>query len=507
MIERLSWVQTIDKKVISADEKDLGKVQSLSADYIESKVGKISSKHYFIPRYYVEGFDDDGNIWISLEEKDVKQMFEGKPPTSNHLMEHSYLERKRAILAFYPDFDRNLPPYQTAASAASTHMSDRLAGTVRSSSDMPQTKEETIIPWDRIIDKRAKTTNGEEIGRVASISSDFIDVKGGILDNKHYFIPKYYVEGFDGDNLYLAPVFTTKDQIKTRFLRERPPGESELRDPEYLERIRDVEARYPQFLHGVPWMAKEPSTEIPVDYSGTTYNIAWDKIVHQHVRGSDNAEIGYVERIGDEFIVVRPGTGTSSDVYYIPKTYIRDYDGSQLWVDAASDLVLRFRTESEEPSREELRALALEAPRIRKQSASPPESSTVTRGPSVLWGELKGKEVKTSDGQTLGEIKDISQNYVRIEKGAIKKENRFWIPKFMFDIYDGKNTRLFTNKEETVQYVKSGEPVASEEYARDLDRFKADRGSRIQSTLYDYEEGIRYSSQDQSGYKNIRDLK
>ena len=42
-------------------------------------------------------------------------------------------------------------------------------------------------------------------------------------------------------------------------------------------------------------------------------------------------------------------------------------------------------------------------------------------GPSVLWNVLKGKKVKTNDGKELGEINEFSQNYVRVEKGTLKK--------------------------------------------------------------------------------------
>ncbi|MGN6633679.1 MAG: PRC-barrel domain-containing protein, partial [Nitrososphaeraceae archaeon] len=33
---------------------------------------------------------------------------------------------------------------------------------------------------------------------------------------------------------------------------------------------------------------------------------------------------------------------------------------------------------------------------------------------------LKGKKVITNDGKDIGEIKDISDNYIRLEKGSIK---------------------------------------------------------------------------------------
>ena len=58
-------------------------------------------------------------------------------------------------------------------------------------------------------------------------------------------------------------------------------------------------------------------------------------------------------------------------------------------------------------------------------------------GPTTLWKNLKGKNLKTNDGKDLGEIKEISENYLHVEKGTIHKE-RFWIPKYDADAFDGK---------------------------------------------------------------------
>ena len=44
-----------------------------------------------------------------------------------------------------------------------------------------------------------------------SIGPHFVEVDEGIVRHKRYFIPKYYVEGFDGDNLHVA---LTKDELK-----------------------------------------------------------------------------------------------------------------------------------------------------------------------------------------------------------------------------------------------------------------------------------------------------
>jgi hypothetical protein len=46
----------------------------------------------------------------------------------------------------------------------------------------------------------------------------------------------------------------------------------------------------------------------------------------------------------------------------------------------------------------------------------------MSEGPTILWGLLKSKRVKTSDGKDLGKIDKVSQNYIRLEKGRVKKD-------------------------------------------------------------------------------------
>ena len=69
---------------------------------------------------------------------------------------------------------------------------------------------------------------------------------------------------------------------------------------------------------------------------------------------------------------------------------------------------------------------------------------------------LKGKEVMTNDGKELGEIKEFSQNYVRVEKGTIKKE-RIWIPKDVADAFDGKKLWLLISEQEAREKYQHGE--------------------------------------------------
>jgi hypothetical protein len=59
MSDILSWDKAIDKKVKSSDNKDLGKIQSITKDYIQTKEGSISKNYYYIPKYHIQGYDGD----------------------------------------------------------------------------------------------------------------------------------------------------------------------------------------------------------------------------------------------------------------------------------------------------------------------------------------------------------------------------------------------------------------------------------------------------------------
>ncbi|HJU35745.1 MAG TPA: hypothetical protein VJ695_11555 [Nitrososphaera sp.] len=345
--EIVSWDEILDKDVKSVDHQDLGKVESISQNYIQTKEGLVSKKYYFIPKYYVSGFDGK-HTWVSLTKDEVKSKFEReKEPDTTEIETQEYSKRREEMRAKYPDFEHNIPQYDSA-------MPTKTTGT---------SSDKIMMPWDKIVGKNVKSNDDKDLGEIKSISPDYVEVEEGSISKKHYFIPKYYIESIDkDDNIHIA---FTKDEVKERYQKDAPPTESELKTQEYLERINTVEANYPQFVHGVPFMAKEPETEVPVDYSGTTYDISWDKIIHKGVRASDNVDIGNVERVGNEFVVVREGTA-DAHIYYVPKTYIRDFDGSQLWIDAPSGLVRPKFEMDKEPTVEEIRSLAREAPRFKR---------------------------------------------------------------------------------------------------------------------------------------------
>ena len=97
-----------------------------------------------------------------------------------------------------------------------------------------------------------------------------------------------------------------------------------------------------------------------------------------------------------------------------------------------------------------------------------------------------------------------------IEDGLVKKK-RFWIPKFVADIYDSKFLWLDIKKEElTQEYYYDKEPKSSQ-YDLDITEYNTKYGKKKSNTSNEkikLKEGVDIGeSESKRDYKNIRDLK
>ena len=119
-------------------------------------------------------------------------------------------------------------------------------------------------------------------------------------------------------------------------------------------------------------------------------------------------------------------------------------------------------------------------------------------GPTILWSDLDDVEVKSNDGKKLGQIKKISQNHFRVEKGSFGKKS-FWIPKNLADAYDGDCLWLTNNENEIHDKFLYGEEPSIDEKITPVERIKV---------VNERMKGVPTEKQDSSErYKNIRDLK
>jgi hypothetical protein len=204
------------------------------------------------------------------------------------------------------------------------------------------------ISGKRLIDKKVKSFDGKYVGKVTSITPEFVELKDG---NKLYFVPKLHFKEHDKD-LY---VLLMEDEVKDKYQRKDPPLASEIQEAE-----RTGEG-YSSYHEIIPFMAKEPDLELKGEKTGEILKIPWEDVIHKHVRTLDNVDIGDVDRLGNEFIVVRDGVA-NVHMYYIPKQYITNYDGSSIWIDVSSGLVSPKFEREDEPTQEEINMLLDEVP-------------------------------------------------------------------------------------------------------------------------------------------------
>jgi hypothetical protein len=324
----LSWDKAKGKNAKSINKKEIGKIEEISQDYIQIKKGIVDKDYFFVPKYFVEGYDGD-DIILSLTEDEIKTKFSNKSNSSDDMLDDdNYKERKEFLKKKHPNFENDIPRYSVVGSG--------------NDQDFFSKEEGAKLSWDKVMDKEVKSSDTKEIGKIKGVGQYFVEVEDGVISKKRYFIPKKYIHQYDGNTIYSS---LEKEQIIQKYQRDSPPLESELQESEKGEEYELI-----------PFMAKEPGLEIKTQRMDEELKVPWEEIIHKHVRTADNIDIGDVDKVGNEFIVVREGFA-NVHLYYIPKKYIIKYDGSSLWLNLSSTLASSKFERKNEPSEEEMEKL------------------------------------------------------------------------------------------------------------------------------------------------------
>jgi hypothetical protein len=117
----------------------------------------------------------------------------------------------------------------------------------------------------------------------------------------------------------------------------------------------------------------------------------------------------------------------------------------------------------------------------------------------------------------VGEVKEVSQNFIRIEKGTFSKD-KYWIPKYLADAYDGKRLWLLVSEEHLLQRYLYGEEPPAEQYTKDYETFKTGPYGQKSPSRTDYDQTVRVvderptsgtitqPAETETGYKNVKDI-
>ena len=80
--------------------------------------------------------------------------------------------------------------------------------------------EEKKRDWISLINESVHSSDDADIGDIYAVSRNFIVVKRGFLNVHYYYIPIKYVEGWDGNVLWLK---ISEKEVQEKYERETIP--------------------------------------------------------------------------------------------------------------------------------------------------------------------------------------------------------------------------------------------------------------------------------------------
>ncbi|HEU4446188.1 MAG TPA: hypothetical protein VFR94_16065 [Nitrososphaeraceae archaeon] len=88
----------------------------------------------------------------------------------------------------------------------------------------------------------------------------------------------------------------------------------------------------------------------------------------------------------------------------------------------------------------------------------------MSKEPTINWDEVVKKEARGKNDEDLGEVQEVGDTYVLVQKGLINKD-KFYIPKYQAEGYDGNALWFKVSEEvrsERVNVSGSSSTVAEE---------------------------------------------
>jgi uncharacterized protein (TIGR02271 family) len=81
---------------------------------------------------------------------------------------------------------------------------------------------------------------------------------------------------------------------------------------------------------------------------------------------------------------------------------------------------------------------------------------------AIDWSDVIKKEARGSNDEDLGEVQEVGENYVLVQRGLINKD-KFYIPKDMVESYDGEILRFSISEEDAKsRFLRDSPPTANE---------------------------------------------
>lgn len=126
------------------------------------------------------------------------------------------------------------------------------------------------IDWSDTVGKEARGPHDEEFGEIKEIGNTYVKTTKGLISKHDYYLPKYLVDGFDGDKVFFR---ITQDDADNLFTNEEnvPPRDEEYKKKYYDENPArdtvpsDIEQRIPLMSERLRASKTETQSEVSVE--------------------------------------------------------------------------------------------------------------------------------------------------------------------------------------------------------------------------------------------------
>ena len=112
---------------------------------------------------------------------------------------------------------------------------------------------------------------------------------------------------------------------------------------------------------------------------------------------------------------------------------------------------------------------------------------------SIDWNDVIKKEARGSNDEDLGEVQEVSNGYVLVQRGIINKE-KFYIPQDQAESYDGDVLRFRLSEDDMKnRFAGDSFPSSSSTIDMETDQTQEERGTEEESTIQLTEEKLDVS--------------
>jgi uncharacterized protein (TIGR02271 family) len=98
------------------------------------------------------------------------------------------------------------------------------------------------LDWNDVIKKEARGSNDDDLGEVQEVGNTYVLTQKGLISKNKFYLPKYLVEGYDGDVVRFR---ISEEEAKNSFVRDSAPAGDEYSKYKKSDAPKDIETRIP----------------------------------------------------------------------------------------------------------------------------------------------------------------------------------------------------------------------------------------------------------------------